>query len=82
MLVIIEFVVSYIEISKTSKDVFRFTTLLEVYQGYVIGKLNENLAPTPFWLFSAHIFPPCDSIMLLEMNNPNPVPNSAFEVNL
>ena len=32
----------------------------------------------PSLLFLAHILPPCASIMLLEMNNPNPVPVSDF----
>jgi hypothetical protein len=47
------------------------------------GKLNENVAPSfPSLLFSAHILPPCASIILLEINKPKPVPPiSDFEAN-
>ena len=43
------------------------------------GRLNVNVEPTSFSLsFSlllvAHIFPPCISIILLQINNPKPVP--------
>ena len=34
---------------------------------YVKGKLNEKLEPTPFELFSAHIVPPCASIIPFEI---------------
>jgi hypothetical protein len=39
------------------------------------------VAPFPSWLFSAHIFPPWASIMLLEINNPNPVPEKDLVAN-
>ena len=44
-----------------------------------IGRLNENVA-LPSGLFSAQISPPRASIILFEINNPNPVPN--FEMTL
>ena len=40
---------------------------------HFIGILNENLAPMPSLLFSAHILPPWASMILFEINNPNPV---------
>jgi hypothetical protein len=43
--------------------------------------LNVNVAPLPPVLFSAHILPPCASMILLEIYNPNPVPLSDFLVN-
>jgi hypothetical protein len=41
----------------------------------LIGRLNVKVAPlsSPV-LFSAHILPPCASMILLEINNPTPVP--------
>jgi len=47
----------------------------------LIGKLNLNIAPFPSELFSAHIFPPLASIILLYINSPNPVPLSDFVTN-
>jgi len=45
-------------------------------------RLNANVAPFfPSLLFLAHILPPCASIMLLEINSPNPVPVSDFAAN-
>jgi hypothetical protein len=41
---------------------------------FLIGKLNENVAPFPSLLFSAHSLPPWASIILFDINNPNPVP--------
>jgi hypothetical protein len=41
---------------------------------HLSGKLKLNVAPFPSALFSAHILPPWPSIMLFEINNPNPVP--------
>jgi hypothetical protein len=38
------------------------------------GSLKVNVAPFLSLMFSAQILPPCASIMLLEMNNPRPVP--------
>jgi hypothetical protein len=42
----------------------------------LIGKLNAKVAPVfPLkLLFSVPILPPCFSIILLEINRPNPVP--------
>ena len=41
------------------------------------GRLNSNTAPPLLsGLFSAHILPPCASTMLLQINNPKPVPVS------
>src|SRR5438067_2480254 len=40
------------------------------------GKLNAKVAPLPFTLFFAHILPLWASMILLEINNPNPVPLS------
>jgi hypothetical protein len=40
-----------------------------------------NVAPFSFELFSAHIFPPCASTILLDMNNPSPVPETDLEAN-
>jgi len=48
---------------------------------YLIGKLKLNVPPFLFELFSAHIFPPWASIMLFEINNPNPVPSKDFVAN-
>src|SRR5919198_4444991 len=45
------------------------------------GRLKLKVAPFPSILFSAHILPPWASIILLEINNPNPVPVEDFEVN-
>ena len=39
-----------------------------------IDKLKANVAPLPSLLFSAQILPPCASTILLDMNNPRPVP--------
>jgi hypothetical protein len=47
----------------------------------LIGKLNLNVAPFLFELFSAHIFPPWALIILFEINNPNPVPSKDFVAN-
>src|SRR5215211_1245850 len=38
------------------------------------GILKVNVAPLLSLLFLAQILPPCASIMLLDMNNPRPVP--------
>src|ERR671930_2338538 len=38
------------------------------------GRVNENMAPFPSLLFSAHNLPPWDSMILFDMNKPNPVP--------
>ena len=40
------------------------------------------MAPLPSALFSAHIFPPCASIILFETNSPRPVPSNDFVANL
>jgi hypothetical protein len=46
------------------------------------GRLNENVAPLSSALFSAHILPPCASMMLLDIYKPKPVPPlSEFEAN-
>jgi hypothetical protein len=52
-----------------------------------VGKLKLKVAPLSRRLFSAHILPPWASIMLLQMNNPKPVPPTSdfvtnFENNL
>ena len=44
-----------------------------------MGRLNVNVEPltslpSSILLLKAHILPPCISIILLEMNNPKPVP--------
>ena len=36
------------------------------------GRLKEKVASFPSALFLAHILPPRDSTILLEMNKPNP----------
>jgi hypothetical protein len=46
------------------------------------GRVKANVAPLPSALFLAHILPPCDSTMYLEIYNPNPVPLSDFVANL
>jgi hypothetical protein len=48
----------------------------------LIGRLKLNVAPFPSALFSAHIFPPWASMMLLEINNPNPIPEKDLVANL
>jgi hypothetical protein len=45
------------------------------------GSVNVRVAPIPSALFSAHILPPCDSMILFDMNKPNPAPFSDFVVN-
>jgi hypothetical protein len=47
-----------------------------------IGRLRLKVAPLPSILFSAHIFPPWDSMKFLEINNPKPVPPESVETNL
>ena len=39
-----------------------------------MGKVKVIVEPTPSLLLVAQILPPCISIMLLEINNPKPVP--------
>ena len=39
-----------------------------------MGKVKVIVAPTPSLLLVAQILPPCISIILLEINNPKPVP--------
>ena len=41
----------------------------------LIGRLNEKVAPFLSELFSAHIFPPCASIIAFETNSPIPIPS-------
>ena len=55
--------------------------LLIIYFPQSLGKLNEKVAPFPSRLFSAHIFPPCVSIMFLDIYNPSPVPIADLEAN-
>src|ERR671923_23669 len=47
-----------------------------------IGSVNENVAPFPSLLFSAHILPPCASIIFLEIYRPRPVPEKDLDENL
>jgi hypothetical protein len=45
-------------------------------------RTNANVDPfLPSLLVLTRILPPCGSIILLEMNNPNPVPVSDFAAN-
>ena len=46
-----------------------------------IGKVNVNVAPLASELFFAHILPPWASIILFEINIPNPVPVCDFVAN-
>jgi hypothetical protein len=48
---------------------------------WLIGRLNENIAPLLSILFSAYILQPCVSTMLLEINNPRIVPTRDFVAN-
>src|SRR5918994_1467731 len=45
------------------------------------GIIKENVAPFPWGLLCASILPPCDSIIFLDTNNPNPVPPESVETN-
>lgn len=45
------------------------------------GRVNEKVAPLPLELFSAHILPPCASIILLQIKRPSPVPEKDFVAN-
>ena len=68
-----------------SKYCKRFGTanlLLLLIYNHFIDILNENLAPMPSLLFSAHILPPWASMILLEINNPKPVSSFDFETNI
>src|SRR5215208_2132101 len=40
----------------------------------IIGNVKLNIAPLPSESFSAHVLPPCTSIIFLQMYSPNPVP--------
>jgi hypothetical protein len=44
--------------------------------------VNVKVAPLPSRLFSAQMLPPCASMILLEINNPKPVPVMDFVTNL
>jgi hypothetical protein len=48
----------------------------------VDGKVNVKVAPLSPWilLFSARILPPWASTMLLQIYNPNPVPEKDLDV--
>src|SRR5919201_1674956 len=46
-----------------------------------IGSVNENVAPFPSLLFSAHILPPCASIIFLQIYRPRPVPEKDLDEN-
>ena len=67
--------------SKYCKRFGHRISLLLIYDHF-IGTLNENLAPMPSLLFSAHILPPWASMILLEINNPMPVSSYDFETNI
>src|SRR5918999_2896756 len=47
-----------------------------------VGSVNENVAPFPSLLFSAHILPPCASIIFLQIYRPRPVPEKDLDENL
>jgi hypothetical protein len=49
---------------------------------FTIGKLNENVAPLPSALFSAHILPLCASTMPFEISRPSPEPASDLVTNI
>jgi hypothetical protein len=44
--------------------------------------VNENVAPLPSLLFSAHILPPWVSTILFEINNPKPVQYKIATINM
>ena len=45
-----------------------------------MGKVKVIVAPTPSLLLVAQILPPCISIILLEINNPKPVPPAIVDL--
>ena len=51
------------------------------FHSLLIGRMKENFAPFPSSLFSAHIFPPWASTMLLQIYRPRPVPWKDFDAN-
>jgi hypothetical protein len=46
-----------------------------------MGRVNANVAPNPSGLFSAHILPPCASVIFFDMKSPSPVPFSDLLAN-
>jgi hypothetical protein len=54
----------------------------QIYELAVFGITNENVAPFPSSLFSAHILPPWASTIFLDTNNPRPVPPESVETKL
>ncbi len=45
------------------------------------GSVKENVAPFAPSLFSAHILPPCASIIFLQIYRPRPVPEKDLDEN-
>src|SRR6478672_8378520 len=61
-------------LNNTNRDNLSYKLIF--YSALFTGNVKLNVAPLPSELFSAQVFSPRTSIILFEIYNPNPVPES------